>query len=85
MSMSLIYALAPQGRAAECAGLRVTVNNLMHLFIPLLFGSLGTAFGYTLVFTTNSAMLVAGGVLMRRARISPKGQEPQKETPPKGR
>jgi MFS family permease len=70
MSMSLIYALAPQGRAAECAGLRVTVNNLMHLVIPLFFGSLGAAFGYALVFTTNSGMLVAGGVLMRRARIS---------------
>ena len=69
MSMSLIYALAPPGRAAECAGLRVTVNNFMHLLIPLAFGSLGTAFGYTLVFATNSALLVAGGVIMRRANI----------------
>ena len=70
MSMSLIYALAPPGRAAECAGLRVTVNNLMHLVIPLFFGSLGAAFGYALVFTTNSGMLVAAGVLVRKARIS---------------
>jgi MFS family permease len=70
MSMSLIYALAPAGRAAECAGLRVTVNNFMHLLIPLFFGSLGTAFGYMPVFLSNSAMLVAAGVLMRKARIS---------------
>jgi MFS family permease len=70
MSMSLIYALAPRGRAAESAGLRVTVNNLMHLVIPLLFGSLGTAFGYVPVFLSNSAMLVASGLLMRKARIS---------------
>ena len=70
MSMSLIYVLAPPGRAAECAGLRVTVNNFMHLLIPLVFGSLGTAFGYTLVFASNSAMLVAGGVIMRRARLT---------------
>ena len=70
MSMSLIYALAPAGRAAECAGLRVTVNNFMHLLIPLLFGSLGTAFGYTPVFVSNSGMLVAAGVIMRKARIS---------------
>lgn len=69
MSMSLIYALAPPGRAAECAGLRVTVNNFMHLLIPIFFGSLGTAFGYTLVFVTNSVMLGAGGVLMHRARV----------------
>jgi MFS family permease len=71
MSMSLIYALAPPGRAAECAGLRVTVNNFMHLLIPLFFGSLGTAFGYTLVFVSNSALLVGGGALMRKAPVSP--------------
>ncbi|HEV7391956.1 MAG TPA: MFS transporter [Burkholderiales bacterium] len=69
MSMSLIYAMAPPGRQAEAAGLRVTVNNFMHLVIPLLFGSLGTAFGYVPVFVCNSALLVAGGMLMRRARI----------------
>jgi predicted MFS family arabinose efflux permease len=70
VSMSLIYALAPKGRAAESAGLRVTVNNVMHLMIPLLFGSLGTAFGYVPVFASNSALLFAGGVIMKRARIS---------------
>lgn len=70
MSMSLIYGLAPPGRAAECAGLRVTVNNLMHLLIPVFFGSLGTAFGYSLVFFTNSALLVGGGALMRRAPLT---------------
>jgi MFS family permease len=69
VSMSLIYALAPNGRAAECAGLRVTANNVMHLLIPLLFGTLGTAFGYTPVFLSNSSLLVASGVMLRRARI----------------
>ena len=70
MSMSLIYALAPAGRQAEAAGLRVTANNVTHLIIPILFGSLGTAFGYAPVFFANSALLVAGGVLMRRAKIA---------------
>ena len=76
MSMSLIYSLAPPGRAAECAGLRVTVNNFMHLVIPLAFGSLGTAFGYTLVFVTNSGLLVTAGVIMRKARVLPKENAP---------
>jgi predicted MFS family arabinose efflux permease len=66
MSMSLIYAAAPVGRASEAAGLRVMVNNVTHLVIPLLFGSVGTAFGYMPVFLSNSALLTAGGVLMRR-------------------
>lgn len=66
MSMSLIYALAPAGRASEAAGLRVMVNNVTHLAIPLLFGSVGSAFGYMPVFFSNSALLAAGGFLMRR-------------------
>ncbi len=49
------------------------VNNVMHLMIPLAFGTLGTAFGCTPVFLSNSAMLVAGGMLMRKARLSESG------------
>ena len=88
MSMSLIYALAPPGRAAECAGLRVTANNVTHLLIPLLFGSLGTAFGYAPVFVSNSALLVAGGMLMRKARmpgVERGSRKLAKKTPREGR
>jgi len=68
MSMSLIYALAPKGRASEAAGLRVTVNNFTHLVIPLVFGSIGTAFGYAPVWLANSVLLSVGGWLVRRNR-----------------
>jgi len=66
MSMSLIYVLSPPGRAAESSGLRVMVNNVMHLVVPVLFGSLGTAFGYMPVFLSNTAMLIGAGELIRR-------------------
>ena len=66
MSMSLIYALAPPGRSSEAAGLRVMVNNVAHLCIPLFFGSVGAAFGFVPVFMSNAAMLVAGGMIMWR-------------------
>ena len=66
MSMSLIYVLSPRGRAAESSGLRVMVNNVMHLVVPVAFGSLGTAFGYMPVFLSNTAMLVGAGELIRR-------------------
>jgi len=68
MSMSLIYALAPKGRASEAAGVRVMVNNFTHLVIPLLFGSIGTAFGYGPVWVANSVLLSIGGWLVRRNR-----------------
>ena len=73
LSMSLIYALSPQGRVAESTGLRVTVNNFAHLVIPLFFGSLGTAFGFFPVFVSNSVMLLAGGFLMRRSNAPQSG------------
>ena len=72
MSMSLIYALAPPGRSSEAAGLRVMVNNVAHLCIPLFFGSVGAAFGFVPVFVTNAAMLVAGGAIMQQKNRPPK-------------
>ncbi|MHB8771736.1 MAG: MFS transporter [Syntrophales bacterium] len=73
MSMSLIYLLSPQGRAAESAGLRVMVNNIAHLAMPLIFGSLGSAWGFFSVFLSNSVLLVAGGVLMRWSSVRERG------------
>lgn len=74
VSMSLIYSLSPPGRGSESAGLRVTINNVMHLSMPLLFGSVGTALGYAPVFLSNAAMLLFGSWLMRKnmLRESPK-------------
>jgi len=68
MSLSLIYALSPPGRASESAGLRVMANNFTHLVIPLCFGAIGSAFGFFPVFFSNAAMLSAGGLLMRSQR-----------------
>jgi len=60
MSMSLIYSLAPPGRASEGAGLRVTFNHFTHLVVPLAFGGIGTAFGFAPVFLSCSAVLIGG-------------------------
>ena len=38
--MSLIYVLTPRERVAEAMGLRKTLNQSMHLVVPLAFGSL---------------------------------------------
>ena len=60
ISGTLIYSLAPPGRAAEGAGVRVMFNNVTHLTVPLLFGGIGTAFGFTPVFMACSALLFSG-------------------------
>jgi MFS-type transporter involved in bile tolerance (Atg22 family) len=66
MTMSLLYALAPANRLAEAFGLHKTVRNATHLVVPLVFGSVGAAFGFAAVFLSNSALLATGGLLLRK-------------------
>lgn len=73
MTMSLLYVLSPPGRIAEAIGLHKTVRNTTHLVVPMIFGSIGAAFGYATVFLSNAAVLAASGLLMRKARIPDTG------------
>lgn len=67
LTLSLIYSLAPQARSGEALGLRTTINNFMHIAVPLMFGTLGSAFGVVPVFVANALILGASGELIRRA------------------
>ncbi len=66
LTLMMIYARAPEGRSGEALGLRMTINNLTHIVVPLFFGTLGTAFGVAPVFLANAVMLGAGGLISRR-------------------
>jgi predicted MFS family arabinose efflux permease len=66
--MSLLYAKAPPGRAAEAVGVRTVVLNASHTVLPLAFGGVGAALGMTPVFLTMSGALAAGGILANRRR-----------------
>jgi predicted MFS family arabinose efflux permease len=68
--MSLIYATAPAGRAAEAVGLRAVVLNTSHTLLPLAFGAVGVALGMAPIFWTMSAALAAGGVFANRRRLA---------------
>jgi len=46
--------------------MRITVNQVAHFAIPLLFGALGSAAGYAAVFLTNAGFLMAGGIISGR-------------------
>src|SRR3954469_1441456 len=70
VSLMLIYDRAPPGRSAEALGVRLMINNFTHIVVPVLFGSLGTAFGVAPVFIANSVILGAGGILSTRARAA---------------
>ena len=66
LTLMLIYGRAPQGRSGEALGVRLTINNFMHIAVPLMFGTLGSALGVAPVFIANALILGAGGALSRR-------------------
>jgi len=74
VSTILVYARSPEGRSGEALGLRIAVNNFVHLAVPLAFGTIGTAMGVAPVFLAN-AVLLAGGSYLSRAGPRERGQE----------
>jgi MFS family permease len=61
LTILLTYNHAPPGRSGEALGMRLTVNKLTQIVVPLVFGALGSAFGLLPVFWANGAFLLAGG------------------------
>ena len=71
MIMSVLYAATPPGRQGEAVGVRTTVLNASHTFLPLVFGALGTALGVVPVFLAMAGLLLTGGWLANRQRRQP--------------
>lgn len=65
LTLNLAYNRSPPGRSGEVTGLRLTINNLTHISVPLAAGVLGAMFGVAPVFWTSAAMLLTSGVLSR--------------------
>lgn len=63
LTIMLTYQHAPQGRSGEALGMRLTVNKITQISIPLVFGGIGALFGLVPVFWANAAFLLAGGIV----------------------
>ena len=71
LTIILTYNHAPAGRSGEALGMRLTVNKLTQIVVPLAFGAMGSAFGLIPVFWVNGAFLLTGGFLsLAERRIS---------------
>jgi predicted MFS family arabinose efflux permease len=68
MVMSLIHTASPAGRAGEAVGVRTTVMNASHTFLPLGFGALGSALGMIPVFWAIAACMAGGIAFAGRRR-----------------
>ena len=71
LTIILTYNHAPAGRSGEALGMRLTVNKLTQIAVPVVFGGLGSAFGLIPVFWANGAFLLLGGVIsLAEQRVS---------------
>lgn len=66
MVMSLVHAVAPPGRSGEALGVRSTIMNASQVFLPILFGGLGSAAGMAPAFWVLAAILSGGTAYARR-------------------
>jgi MFS family permease len=66
LSMVLAFNAAPEGRSAEAIAMRLAVSYGAHVFLPPLFGALGTAMGLAPVFWLCAAALMSGSVANAR-------------------
>ncbi len=67
VTLTMIFSRAPEGRSGEALGMRVTINQLTHIAVPVVFGTIGSVFGVAPVFVSN-ALFLAGGAMLNRAR-----------------
>ena len=51
LTLNLTYNRSPAGRSGEVTGLRLTINNITHIAVPLAAGSIGALLGIGLCCT----------------------------------
>ncbi len=69
ITLMMTFSNALEGRSGEAMGLRVTVNHLTRVVVPILFGSIGSAFGLFPVFWSNALLLVSGGAITKPSNL----------------
>jgi MFS family permease len=65
LSMVITYNRAPAGRSGEAMGLRQSVNKFTEVLVPLIFGTLGSAFGIGPAFWMDAVLLGGGAFIMK--------------------
>jgi MFS family permease len=66
LSMMLAFNAAPAGRSAEAIAMRLAVSYGAHVFLPPLFGAVGTVAGLAPVFWVCGVLLGAGSAIHRK-------------------
>ena len=78
LSMVITYNRAPEGRSGEAMGLRQSFNKFTEVLVPLIFGTLGSAFGMGPAFWMDALLLGGGALLMQADARQRAGKPPGK-------
>jgi MFS family permease len=65
ITTALLFSRSAEGRSGEILGLRQSVNNIMRVSGPPLFGLIASAFGLPPVFWLSALIMAAGGWITR--------------------
>jgi MFS family permease len=65
LSMVITYNRAPEGRSGEAMGLRQSMQKFTEVLVPLVFGTVGSAFGIGPAFWMDALLLGAGAFIMK--------------------
>jgi MFS family permease len=63
LTIMMTFSNSAEGRSGEALGVRITVNQMTGMIVPVVFGAIGSAFGGLPVFLLSALMLASGGVL----------------------
>jgi len=67
LTLTMVFNRSPEGRAGEVTGLRLAINNVTHVSVPIAAGALGSIVGVAPVFMLAAGFLLMGGWLSRKA------------------
>ncbi|MDB5808693.1 MAG: hypothetical protein JWN94_815 [Betaproteobacteria bacterium] len=76
LSMVITYNRAPEGRSGEAMGLRQSFNKFTEVLVPLIFGTIGGAFGIGAAFWMDAVLLGAGALVMKADAAKSRTAEP---------
>jgi MFS family permease len=65
LTLNLAYNASPEGRSGEVTGLRLSINNVTHIGVPVASGALAAALGVAPVFWICAGLLLVGGWMSR--------------------
>ncbi|MBC7778863.1 MAG: MFS transporter [Proteobacteria bacterium] len=67
LTLTMAFNRSPEGRGGEVTGMRLAINNIAHVTVPVTAGALGSVLGVAPVFALAAGFLLIGGWMSRKA------------------